>query len=280
MSGGRFQDTRQFLRRVLRLALPYFMRSEERWRARLLLAVIVGLTLGAVFLNVRLNDWNRRFFEMLQGRDTPSFFPLILEFSILAAMYILIAVYRLYLRQMLQMRWRVWLTSRMLDRWLDAKVYYRLELQDSRTDNPDQRITEDLNLFTANTLGIALGLLSSVVTLVSFVTILWNISGSVTIPAGDGISIPGYMVWVAILYAVAGSILSHFIGRRLIGLNFEQQRREADFRYGLVRVRENAEGIALYGGERPEQTELHNRVERIRSNWWGIMDYTKRLTFF
>jgi vitamin B12/bleomycin/antimicrobial peptide transport system ATP-binding/permease protein len=277
---NRLFETRQFLGRVLRLALPYFARSEERWRARLLLVVIVALTLGAVFLNVRLNDWNRRFFEMLQNKDTPSFFPLILEFSGLAAIYIVIAVYRLYLRQMLQMRWRVWLTSHMIGRWLDDKVYYQLELEDRRTDNPDQRIAEDLNLFTADTLGIALGLLSSFVTLVSFTTVLWTISGSVTVPLGEGITVPGYMVWVSIAYAVVGSMLTHFIARRLIPLNFEQQRREADFRYGLVRVRENAEGVALYGGEGPEGTELLGRVDRIRANWWRIMDYTKRLTFY
>jgi vitamin B12/bleomycin/antimicrobial peptide transport system ATP-binding/permease protein len=277
---NRLGETRQFLRRLLRLALPYFARSEERWRARLLLVVIVALTLGAVFLNVRLNDWNRRFFEMLQNKDTPSFFPLILEFSGLAAIYIVIAVYRLYLRQMLQMRWRVWLTSHMIGRWLDDKVYYQLELEDRRTDNPDQRIAEDLNLFTADTLGIALGLLSSFVTLVSFTTVLWTISGSVTVPLGEGITVPGYMVWVSIAYAVVGSMLTHFIARRLIPLNFEQQRREADFRYGLVRVRENAEGVALYGGEGPEGTELLGRVDRIRANWWRIMDYTKRLTFY
>ena len=280
MRRDRLLATRQFLGRVSRLALPYYARSEERWRARLLLAVIVALTLGAVFINVRLNDWNRRFFEMLQNKDVPSFFPLILEFSVLAVIYILVAVYRLYLRQMLQMRWRVWLTSQMVGRWLNNKAYYRLELQEHRTDNPDQRISEDLNLFTANTLGIALGLLGSLVTLVSFITILWTISGSVTIPIGEGITVPGYMVWVSIAYAFVGSVLTHFIARRLIPLNFEQQRREADFRYGLVRVRENAEGVALYGGEGPEAAELLNRVEGIRANWWRIMEYMKRLTFY
>jgi putative ATP-binding cassette transporter len=280
MLQDRLRYTRQFLRRVLRLALPYYAQSEERWRARLLLAVIVVLTVGAVYVNVRLNDWNRRFFEMLQNKDVANFLPLILEFSILAAIYILVAVYRLYLRQMLQMRWRVWLTNHMMGRWLDNKAYYRLELLDRRTDNPDQRISEDLNLFTANTLAIALGLLGSVVTLVSFVAILWTISGSVTLPIGEGITVPGYMVWVSIAYAFVGSIVTHFIARRLIPLNFEQQRREADFRYGLVRVRENAEGVALYGGERPESAELLTRVEGIRSNWWRIMDYTKRLTFY
>jgi vitamin B12/bleomycin/antimicrobial peptide transport system ATP-binding/permease protein len=277
---NRLLDIRHFLGRVARLALPYYTRSEERWRARLLLAVIVVLTLGSVFLNVRLNDWNRRFFEMLQNKDTPNFFALILEFSILAAIYILLAVYRLYLRQMLQMRWRVWLTRHTLDRWLDNKVYYRLELQDRRTDNPDQRIAEDLNLFTSTTLGIALGLLGSVVTLVSFIVILWNISGSVTLPIGDGITVPGYMVWVSLVYAVVGSILTHVIARRLIPLNFEQQRREADFRYGLVRLRENSEGVALYSGEAPERTNLLGRVEGVRANWWRIMEYTKRLTFY
>jgi putative ATP-binding cassette transporter len=140
MRRNRLLATRQFLGRVSRLALPYYARSEERWRARLLLAVIVALTLGAVFINVRLNDWNRRFFEMLQNKDVPSFFPLLLEFSVLAVIYILVAVFRLYLRQMLQMRWRVWLTSQMVGRWLDNKAYYRLELQERRTDNPDQRI--------------------------------------------------------------------------------------------------------------------------------------------
>jgi putative ATP-binding cassette transporter len=270
----------RFLGQVWRLAAPYW-NSEERWRARLLLTVIVLMTLGQVFINVRFNDWNRRFYEGLQNKDAASFVPLIIEFSILAVIYILVAVYRLYFRQMLEMRWRVWLTRRTVSAWLDGRAYYRLELQDRRTDNPDQRIAEDLRLFTSNTLGLSLGLLGSLVTLVSFAAILWSISGSLTFDlAGGTVVVPGYMIWVALAYAIVGSIFTHVVGRRLIPLNFEQQQREADFRFGLIRLRENAEGVALYGGEGPERNDLLGRFERIRSNWWGIMNYTKRLTFY
>jgi vitamin B12/bleomycin/antimicrobial peptide transport system ATP-binding/permease protein len=280
MRAGRMGAGLRFLGQVWRLTAPYW-NSEERWRARLLLTIIVLMTLGQVFINVRFNDWNRRFYEGLQNKDAASFVPLIVEFSILAVIYILVAVYRLYFRQMLEMRWRVWLTRRTVSAWLDGRAYYRLELQDRRTDNPDQRIAEDLRLFTSNTLGLSLGLLGSLVTLVSFAAILWSISGSLTFDlAGGTIVVPGYMIWVALAYAIVGSIFTHVVGRRLIPLNFEQQQREADFRFGLIRLRENAEGVALYGGEGPERNDLLGRFERIRSNWWGIMNYTKRLTFY
>src|SRR5262249_20993006 len=165
---------------------------------------------------------------------------------------------------MLEMRWRVWMTRRYVGAWMDKQVYYRLELEHHGTDNPDQRIAEDLRLVTSNTLSLSLGLLSSVVTLVSFVGILWTISGPLDFTLrGHAISIPGYMVWAAILYALFGSVLTHRIGRPLIGLNFQAQRLEADFRYNLVRLRENSEGVALHHGERNEQLGLLDRFERI-----------------
>jgi putative ATP-binding cassette transporter len=269
-----------FLGRAWYLAAPYW-RSEERWRARVLLGAIVVLTLGLVFLLVLYNDWNRQFFEALQNKDFGSFGPLLLRFGVLAALYIVGAVYKLYFTQMLQMRWRVWMTERFLGAWLDRQVYYRLELQARGTDNPDQRISEDLRLFTANTLDLALGLLSSGVTLVSFVAILWVISGPVSFALGPlTLTIPGYMVWVALVYAGVGSVLAHLVGRPLIALSFQQQRYEADFRFSMARLRENAEGVALYHGESVERTGLRGRVERIRANWWQLMKYTKRLTFF
>jgi putative ATP-binding cassette transporter len=279
MNMNKVREWSAFFRRFLGLALPYW-RSEERWRARILLAVIVGLTLGGVFLLVLLNEWNREFFNAIQDKDFASFGTLLIQFCVLAAIYIVGAVYKLYFTQMLQMRWRIWLTNRFVGRWLQHQLYYRLELADRRTDNPDQRISEDLNNFTSNTLSLGLGLLSSVVTLVSFISILWVISGPLNFSVGGvPVEIPGYMVWVAIAYAFVGSILAHLIGRPLIGLSFNQQRLEADFRYSLVRVRENAEGIALYGGETPERTGLMGRVEGIRLNWWQLMRFTKRLTF-
>jgi putative ATP-binding cassette transporter len=273
-------DTSSFLSKVWRLARPYWF-SEERWQARLLLAAVVLLSLGIVYVLVLLNEWQRLFYNALEQRDYPEFSALLVRFTILAALFIIASVYRLYLRQMLEMRWRVWLTHRYVGAWMDKQVYYRLELEHLGTDNPDQRIAEDLRLVTSNTLALSLGLLSSVVTLVSFIGILWTISGPLSFTVrGHDVTIPGYMVWTAIVYALCGSVLTHLIGRPLIALNFQEQRLEADFRFSLVRLRENSEGVALYHGERHEQVGLLERFERIRQNWWQLMRYTKRLTGF
>ena len=275
-----FVDARSFIGRVWRLSTPYW-RSEERWRARGLLIAIVGLTLALVVMAVLFNDWNREFYNSLEQKNYQDFTDLLLYFCFLAAVYIGLAVSRVYLRQMLTMRWRVWLTRQYLDEWLDRQVYYRLELDAHGTDNPDQRISEDLRLFTEGTLVLGLGLLSSAVTVVSFIAILWTVSGPLSFSLfGSELTIPGYMVWVAIVYALLASILSHYVGRPLIGLNFLQQRLEANFRFNLVRLRENAEGVALYHGEQPESEGLLGRFERVRQNWWGLMHYTKRLTYF
>jgi putative ATP-binding cassette transporter len=181
---------------------------------------------------------------------------------------------------MLQIRWRVWMTRRFVDNWLARQVYYRLELRDRATDNPDQRISEDIRAYTFNTLDLSLGLFRSLLTLGSFIVILWGISGSLGFNvAGFDVDIPGYILWAALLYAIVGSWLTHVVGRRLIPVNFQRQRLEADFRFGLVRLRENAEGVALYHGEASEQRDLVGRVERVRANWWQLMRYTKNLTF-
>src|SRR5215204_1095861 len=277
---SRVSDSLKFGRQLIGLTVPYW-RSDERWQARALLAVIVALALGLVFINVQLNMWNRDFYNALDQRDLEEFTQLLLRFAILATLYIAGAVLRLYLTQLLEMRWRTWLTREYLSRWLSNRSYYRLELESRGQDNPDQRIAVDLQLLTTGTLGLGLGLLSSVVTLVSFVAILWTISGPLTFSLGTAeITIPGYMVWVAIVYAVAGSVVAHFVGRPLIPLNFHQERYEADFRFGLVRLRENAEGVALYRGEQSETTGLLNQFENIRQNWWALMRYTKNLTIF
>lgn len=275
-----FIDATTFLGKVWNLARPYWF-SEERWRARGLLAAILALTLGLVYLAVLFNDWNRQFYNSLEQKNFADFKDLLLYFCFLAAIYIAAAVYKLYLTQMLEMRWRVWLTREYVGEWLDRQVYYRLELQNRGTDNPDQRIAEDLRLFTDGTLGLGLGLLTSVVTLVSFIAILWNVSGPLSFALGSSeFVVPGYMVWAAVAYAVAASVLTHYIARSLIGLNFQKERLEADFRFGMVRLRENAEGVALYKGETPEQQGLLARFEAIRANWWELMHYTKRLTYF
>ncbi len=271
---------RSFPGKVWQLAKPYW-NSEERWQARGLLAVIVASTLGLVYMAVQFNTWNKEFYNSLEQKNYADFKDLLLYFCFLAAVYIALGVYKLYLTQMLQMRWRIWLTRQYLGEWLERQVYYRLELASGGTDNPDQRIAEDLRLFTGGTLNLSLGLLSSVVTLVSFIAILWSVSGPLAFALGSTeITIPGYMVWAALAYAVVASVLTHYIARPLIGLNFQQERFEADFRFSLVRLRENAEGVALYHGEAPERGNLLTRVEKIRANWWELMRYTKRLTGF
>jgi putative ATP-binding cassette transporter len=272
--------TGSFLKRVWRLAAPYW-KSEERAMAWFLLAAVIGLALGIVYLDVLFNYWNRDFYNALQAKSFPDFKDLLLYFGLLAALIILGSIYRIYLTQMLQMRWRAWLTRAYLDDWMRDRAYYRLELERTATDNPDQRIAEDLNKFTAGTLSLGLGLLTSVVTLVSFAVILWTISGSLEVPVGGTtIVVPGYMLWAAVLYAVVGSVLAHFVGRRLIGLNFVQERYEADFRFTLVRFRENAEGIALYHGEAAEKQALLTRFGAVITNWWQLMQATKRLNAY
>jgi putative ATP-binding cassette transporter len=277
-----------FLADAWRLIRPYYS-SEEKWSARGLLLAIVAMRLSLVGMSVVLSFWGREFFNSLQQKDWDAFIGLLFTyrqtdsgwmpgFSEVAVVYILIAIYVTYLTQWLQIRWRRWLTGRFLDEWLADRAYYRIGLTADRagigTDNPDQRIAEDLRDLSDGALTYGLGLMSTVVTLISFVGILWGLSGPFTLL---GVSIPGYMVWVALVYAVIGTSLTHLVGRPLFQLNFRQQRVEADFRYALVRLRENVEGVALYGGESEEKQHLIARFAQVVGNWRLIMTWTKRL---
>lgn len=260
----------QFFRRTWAMITPYW-RSEEKGKAWLLLVAVIGLSLFSVAISVWINHWYKDFYNALEKKDTAAFWQLIGYFGAIAAVAILGAVYRLYLTQMLTIRWRAWLTEKHFARWLAHKNYYQLE-QGGYTDNPDQRISEDLNSFTTGTLSLGLGLLRNVVSLVSFSIILWGVSGSIDV---FGVTIPGYMFWCALLYAAVGSWLTHLIGRRLIGLSNQQQRFEADLRFSMVRVRENAESIALYNGEPNENQRLSERFSKVWHNFWDIMKVSK-----
>jgi vitamin B12/bleomycin/antimicrobial peptide transport system ATP-binding/permease protein len=268
------------LRTVWRIASPYF-RSEDRWPGRALLAAVIGSELGIVAINVLLNQWNNRFYNALQERNWDIFVSELIYFCVLAAIFIVLAVYQLYLNQWLQIRWRRFLTERYLDHWLEKSNHYRMQLMGDAADNPDQRIAEDIKMFVENTLSIGVGMLSSVVTLGSFVAILWGLSNQAPLRLfGTDVGIPGYLVWAALIYAALGTLFTHLIGRPLIGLNFNQQRYEADFRFNLVRVRENAEQIALLAGEPAERRRLLDRFGFVISNWYAIMTRQKKLTTF
>jgi putative ATP-binding cassette transporter len=260
------------------LIKPYWV-SEEWKVAWALLVTIIAINLANVWISVRFNSWSGEFFNMLQNKSVRDFPHLMTVWIVLVAALIILAVYGRYLQQMLGFRWRQWLTTRYLEEWFGNDAFYRIE-RDRLTDNPDQRISDDLQSFATNTLSLTLDLLSTVVTLVSFITILWTLAGALTVTLGGiPIVIPGYMVWVAALYALGGSYLMYKLGRPLVSITYQQQKVEADFRFGLIRVRENSEQIAFYDGEQAERANAQNFFQRIRDNWWRVMKYTKRLSF-
>ncbi len=262
-----------------RLVSPYF-RSQEWPYAIPLLIGAIALTLGSVGLEVLFNDWSRRFYDALEKKDEAAFWREIMTFSWLAALFIAAAVTRYIVSPYLRLRWRRWLTGRYLAHWLDGRGYYRIELE--RTiDNADQRIAEDLRFLGEYTMQLLLGFISAVATLVSFLFILWQLSGPLSLkPIGLDIEIPGYMAIAALLYAIVGTFLANVVGRRLISLNFMKQRYEANFRFGLVRVRENAEGIALYGGEQREMDMLNMRFADVFRNGWRVLFTEAQLTLY
>ena len=283
---GKFAAFRQFSVRVWALSAPYF-KSDDKWKARGLLLAIVLLNLAAVYMLVLLNDWNRVFYDALQNKNQPVFWTQLGRFTYLAFAFIIIAVYRFYLTQLLQVRWRAWMTASYLERWLAGNAFYTLELarfsggDKATADNPDQRIQEDINLFTTFSVSLSMGLLNAVVTLVSFVGILWSLSGAFSFTlAGSSYVIPGFMVWMAVLYCVVGSVITHYIGRPQIKLNFLQQRYEADFRHHMVRVREYSESIALDKGERVERAQLDLRFSDVLTNYITLIKKQKNLVWF
>ena len=273
-------NIRSTLATVWRIAAPYF-RSEDRWAGRALLAAVIATELGIVGLTVLLNQWNSRFYNALQERNWDIFVTEIIYFCVLAAIFTVISVYQLYLNQWLQIRWRRWMTAHYLGEWLHQANHYRMQLQGDAADNPDQRMTDDVKLFVERTLNIGVGLLSSIVTLASFVVILWGLSNAAPLHMfGRDFEIPGYLVWGALIYAVLGTVLTHLIGWPLVGIDFRQQQYEADFRFSLVRVRENSEQIALLHGDEAERERLLVRFGRVVDNWLAIMSRTKKLTAF
>lgn len=278
------------LKNIWGFALPYF-KSSEKWRARGLLLAVVLLNLGTVYMLVQINEWYRVFYDALQAKDQPVFWQQIGRFGWLALIYIVLAVYKFYLTQILQLRWRVWLTDHYMGRWLANKAFYRMELarftadEHGNPDNPDQRIQEDLNLFTSYTVSLSMGMFNALITLVSFVGILWTLSGSISVPlpgflGGGELEIVGYMVWAAVLYCAVGSAIAHWIGRPQVRLNFQQQMLEANFRHHMVRVREYSESIALDGGEQVERRHLDVRFRDVMGNYFALIRNQKQLTWF
>jgi putative ATP-binding cassette transporter len=269
------------------IGVPYW-RSEDRWRACARLAVIIVLNLGLVGTTLVFTYWQGVFYNALEAKDWNGFIGSLLwwhytpkdgltpGFAPTLAAFVLMTVYELYLRQGLQIRWRRWMSDNYIGDWLSDRTYFRMALMDTGTDNPDQRIAEDIRLFVDNTLLLGLGVMRSVAALLAFVFLLWKLSEPVVL---SGVTIHGYLVWIALIYAIAGTWLAHLVGRKLTPLHYTQQKAEADFRFSLMRFSENVEGIALHSGELEQERELSGRFWEVVTNWRAIMIVTRRLTF-
>jgi putative ATP-binding cassette transporter len=287
----RIANAHSFLSKLWVLAKPYWFAEDrgtisvlgrsfsvrEAWLARGLLALIVALSVLIVYMSKLINAWNARFFNALQDKNADAFWSELQYWVVLVALFIVAFVYRLWLQQLLTIRWRRWLSEVYFRDWLADRTYYRMELTSQGTDNPEQRIEQDVANFAERTLSISLGLLLQVMTFITFAAVLWNLSGGFVLPLFGGIEVPGYMMWAAIAYALVGSWATYLIGRPLVRINFELERYNADFRYRMVRIRENAESIALYRGEADEERRLRSAFARIFSAWWDLMKYNKRL---
>lgn len=286
---GNVQAARQALQEAWSLVLPY-LRSDERWRALGMLVLMAVLTITATALTRANAEWAGALSTALQQRDADSFWRLLGWFPLLGGAIIVAAVVLFYVVQMLQLRWRRWLTQHYLQRWLGQQAFYRLELARNAPgvqvpDNPDQRIQEDVNVFTEMTLVLASGLLRSLLTLCLFTGMLWGVSegADITLPqalGGAALDIPGFMVWIALLYCGLGTWITFIIGRPQRQLNFDKQRLEANFRHHLVRVRDNAEAIALDGGERIERAQLGGRFDALLDTTRTLIHKQKNLIWF
>jgi putative ATP-binding cassette transporter len=280
-------SVRATLKSAWRLTAPFF-KSDERWPALRLLVAVTMLTLVIVGTAVLFTYWQRGLFNALEAKDWNAFLALLLTwdrdadgvltigFVPLLAVFVGAMVYRLYLQQRLQLRWRAWMTTQFLDRYLTHQAYYRLTLDAGAADNPDQRISEDVNWFTEKSLELSVGLFENIVSVISFIILLWALSANVEF---WGVSVPGSLVWIALIYALFGTALTHFIGRRLVPLSFYQQKLEADFRLSLIRLREHAESIAFYRGETREAGRTGRVFSGLLSNFAKIIDVTKSVTF-
>lgn len=272
--------TREFIVGLFHLITPYW-NSEEKKSARLYLAAIITLTIAAVYMTLLLNEWFNSFYSALQNYDSGAVYRGLLRFTGLAFAHIAFAVYSYYLQQRLALRWRKWMTKNYLAKWTGQQMYYRLEMFSQGTaDNPDQRISEDINLFTARTLSFMSGLLRSATTIVCFIFVLWNLSEILSFSAaGQEFHIYGYLVWTALAYSVLGTWITHKVGHRLVSLNYLQQKLEADFRFSMVRLRETAESVAFYNGAAKEESFLSNRFVTLLRNTLFIIKKQKQLSW-
>ena len=263
------------------LMLKSYWGCKDSIKSWILLVVIISLTSGSVYIATSINSWYKEFWDTIQNYDIDGFKHQLIIFVILASIHVVVSVYNAYLKSCLAINWRTWLTGKTMTRWLESDNYYKLQLADKNTDNPDQRIAEDLNMFVSSTIVLIIGTATDLAMMISFGVVLWQLSSAVDITVmGMSIHLPdGYMCYLALLYAILGTALTFYLGKPLVKLNFRQQRYEADFRFSLIRVRENSESIALYKGEEEENKYLRQSFSDLVANYIKLIVCTKRLGF-
>lgn len=267
------------LKTFYRLASPYWL-NPRQWLSWVLLASVIGMGLLVVQINVWINAWSKTIYDTLGEFKTDELYSLMGQYSLYIAAYVLIVVYLEWLRKALVLRWRRAMTQSTIDAWMQGQAYYRLGLN-GEPDNPDQRIAEDIDLLVDRSVQLLASFVINVAQVGAFALVLWNLSGVLEFELlGQPVIIHGYLLWIAILYTALGTAFTHFLGRPLQPLDYQQQRFEADFRASLLRQRDHAEQIALYQGEAVEKRQLAERFERIAGNWWQLMERMRKLQFF
>lgn len=267
------------LKTFYRLVSPYWL-DRRQWLSWVLLASVIGMGLLVVQINVLINAWSKTFYDTLGEFNTDKLYALMGQYSLYIAAYVLIVVYLEWLRKALVLRWRRAMTESTIDAWMQGQAYYRLGLN-GEPDNPDQRIAEDIDLLVERSVQLLASFVINVAQVGAFAMVLWNLSGVLNFQLlGHDFSIHGYLLWIAIGYTLVGTAFTHFLGRPLQPLDYQQQRYEADFRASLLRKRDHAEQIALYRGEAVEKRQLSERFDRIAGNWWQLMERMRKLEFF
>ncbi|WP_270935476.1 ABC transporter ATP-binding protein/permease, partial [Falsiroseomonas oryzae] len=247
--------------RIIRI---YYASPDSRRRAWLLTIAVVALTLVQILVQLRFNIWNRDFFNALENRDRAAFYGQLWTLLLLLAAAMGSAVAQLWAKQMLSLDWRQSLVNSLQSRWLAGGLHYQLNFMPDAADNPDQRISENTRWATAMAVDLLVGLLGSILTLATFLGVLWTLSGPLHVAMGASeFDIPGYMVWAALLYATIGSVLTMILGGPLVRINIRRNEAEGDHRFALIRMRENSEGIALIRGEPDEDRGLRAAFARV-----------------
>ena len=269
----------RFVRHLGRLVRIYWAAPSGR-RGLMLLFGAILLELGTVYGNFLLSVGERSIMDSMQARDGVEFLWAVGFFAAVATGFVFVSAWRLYLRQLVEIRWRESDTAEYLRLWMSDRAYYQMHLHRDELDNPDQRIAEDIRDFVASALGLSLSLLSAVATLVWFGGLLWSLSRDWAFPIAGHTHVPGILLWVALAYAALSTWLTHRVGRPLVGLNFDRLRYEADFRFALMRFRDNVETVTLSRGEQLERQGASERFRSVMLNWWDLILAQRRLTMF